>query len=186
MVPGGISLPLTAVGGGRSMGALIRTKGTLRLACHFNQEFSTYINFYKGIANSFNTASPAWVDLLNLTNTVTDNHSPRPDHKCLLPLVDATFHPNLEPRWLWFLNTANTANGSLTQANHNNIANAIYQALTGNFQCIIFDAVETAGNQAVVATPLHLGASTYMQIVLETSAMPTAPVGGTGNPPRID
>ena len=167
------------------MGALIRTKGTIRLARHFSEEFSIFMPVYRTNASLFDTTATTWQDLLNVTNTLTDSHSPRTDQKCLLP-PRHPMHKNLETRWLWFLTTGNAGNGSLTLANHNAIADSIHQALIdSSFSCITFDVVETSGAQSVAATTLKIQGLKYMEIVLQTQAMPTGPVVSSA-PPAVD
>lgn len=184
------------------MGALIRTKGTKLLAAHFNEEFSTYIDFYRKpkVAALFNTKSDAYTSLLDITNQLRDPadsvHAPRPDHKCLLPyLPEGTRHRNLEARWLWFLNTASSANGSLTAANDKKIANGIYKALTDmrgknpKYNNITFDAVQTDGKQNVSARATKDDGTVYMQVLLMTPRpMPdgTAALIGGPTPPPLD
>ncbi len=185
------------------MGGLIQTKGTKLLAAHFNEEFSTYIDFYRLNANVsyFNTGiaanNPAGTGfLLNATNNLFDGspHSLRNDKagrgKCLLPYFPTgTRHANLEKRWLWFLDTspAHVTLGSLTAANDIAIANAIYMAL-GNptYDSITFDAVETTLPQQVAATPAYDDGTPYVHISLLTQqVIPRAGDAGTGLP-RID
>jgi hypothetical protein len=181
------------------MGALIRTMGTKLLIGLFNNEFSTYIGFYRQSQNMqfFDTSSTSYTDLLHATNSIADTgdviHAPRSDHLTLLPYLPASRaggvqqHPNLESRWKWFLTTGNASAGSLTQTNHNKIAVAIYTALNDStFNSITFDAVEGFGSQDVSATVAYdEGPTKYMQIVLYTSAMPLGTPGST-NPPPID
>jgi hypothetical protein len=182
------------------MGALIRTMGTKLLIAHFNDEFSTYINFYRQAQNIqfFNAGGTSYTDLLHATNSITDTgdpiHAPRSDHLSLLPYLAVPArgaagvqqHANLENRWKWFLTTANVSAGALTQANHDKIAAAIYTALSGTFDSITFDAVEVAGSQDVSAAVAYdEGSTKYMQIVLYTSAMPLGSPGST-NPYPID
>ena len=173
------------------MGGLIRTKGTLRLIAHFNSEFSTWLSVYQagGVAAYFNTNGGTYRDLLYATNQIMDNHSPRGDHRCLLPPSNNPMYPNLETRWKWFLTVGNVANGALSQANHNAIAGAIYTALIDNtVQLITFDAVEIAhgDNQAVAATTQTLQGVKYAQILLKTAAMPAGPLPGSNSPPALD
>jgi len=185
------------------MGALIKTRGTKLLAAHFNEEFSTHIDFYRNSATYvgyFNTASLSYTSLYDITlnnkiNTADKNHSLRGDGNCLLPNIHPADHAgptsyrhgNLEARWLWFLNTANAGQGSLSTASDIAIANGIYNALhlpdggtsPYTFSHITFDVVEvaTAALQTVSATPALDGAITYMQIVLYTPVMPTQATG---------
>jgi len=187
------------------MGALVRTKGTKRLVAHFNEEFGTYIDFYRTqsfggspILPMFNSALAGYKGLWWLTLNLTDPgdaiHSPRTDHLTLLPHLPADAkqrHKNLERRWVWFLNTAHVARGSLTPANDQAIAGGIYTALsaktgaTYDYDSICFDAVEVNGPQTVSVTDKFDGAVKYMLIVLMTPPMPTGG-GGANDPQPID
>src|SRR4051812_18375594 len=109
------------------MGALIRTKGTKRLIAHLNEEFSTYIDFYRDnkISTQFDSSKGTYPGLIGLTLSLEDPndeiHAARPnDDLVLLPNLPSTVagggkghgkkkHPRLEARWLWFLNTNNSA-----------------------------------------------------------------------------
>jgi hypothetical protein len=192
------------------MGGLIQTKGTKLLAAHLNQEFSTYIDFYRKPANMlyFNTGAAGYDPLgtgglLYATNNLFDvaPHSLRTDivgppsqGKCLLPYFPTgTRHPHLENRWLWFLNTSGPNNllGSLTAANDQAIAAAIYAALFApngappyTYKSITFEAVETVlPQQQVAAKQAHDDGTLYMQILLMTQqAIPPAGDAATGLP----
>ena len=180
------------------MGGLIQTKGTKLLAAHFREEFSTWIDFYRLPAHMayFNTAAAGWNPagtggLLYATNSLYDTapHSlrtdivgPPPRGRCLLPFFHgATRHPNLQNRWLWFLNTsaAHVALGSLTPQNDVAIADAIYAALGGAHNSITFDAVETILSQQVAATPAFDAGNLYMHILLMTHQV-IPPLGDAG------
>src|ERR1700760_1660128 len=154
------------------MGSLIKTKGTKLLAAHFNNEFDTYIAFWRAQqaaapAGLFNTASGTRnVDLKAVTNAVTDTinprHTRRTDNLVLLPDIHGhPVHKNLEARWLWFLDLGNAGNGNLSQANHNKIADGLYHALTDQtvgpnphfvWDCVTFDAVENGVQQDVAVS----------------------------------
>jgi len=191
------------------MGALIRTKGTKLLGAHFNQEFSTFIHFWRDLQTSnphdfFDTTTVAGgsrnVDLLDVTNRAKDTtkgqrHTRRTDNKCLLPDVEGHHvHKNLETRWLWFLTLGNVAAGALTQANHNKIAAGIYKGLmtpwiipgsppVPYYNHITFDAVEASSLQDVAVTDHLEEGIRCVQIVLITPPMsPTA----SGTLPALD
>jgi hypothetical protein len=177
------------------MGALIRTKGTKRLIAHFNDEFSSYIGFYRdaAIMGQFDITLPSGaarnVDLLVLTYSIKDpkdvNHAPRYDHRCLLP-QDNPKHAHLIARWLWFLNAGNADDGALAQRNHNKIAGYIFKALNDvTYSSIVFDAVE-ASVQDVVFADESDGSTKYMKITLQTPAMPTTSLYGPDSPLPID
>jgi hypothetical protein len=172
------------------MGALIQTKGTKVLVAHFNQEFSTYIDFYRKPATKalFDSGTRAYTSLYNITVTLTDptdpNHTHRTDRLTLLPDIDAGDHPagfrhtNLELRWLWFLQHG------LNAGNDKAIAAGIFTALDDvSYSNITFSCVE--GNaQGVTATSANDGGTKYQQIVLTTQVMATgSPAAGI---PAID
>jgi hypothetical protein len=177
------------------MGGLIRTKGTKKLVAHFNDEFDTWIDFYRPFAQLFDTSRAGYTNLLNITMTIRDNdrdHTTRGDKLTLLPDLHGNKHRNLEKRWKWFLDTANAGNDGLTPANDRAIAGFIHKALTDQvngrpkYSSIEFDALEHAGVQTIVQTDLDDGGVIISQIHLKTNrAMPTGPVQGN-DPPPID
>lgn len=186
------------------MGGLIKTKGTKKLAAHFNDEFDTYMPFWRAqqaaAPNALFNTSPAAghrnVDLGAITLAVTDatpRHSQRGDNLVLLPNIHAhPVHAHLEQRWLWFLNLANIGNGALSQANHNKIADGIYHALTDIvivgaapvylWDCIIFDAVESGLTQDVAVAGHHEDGRHVMEITLITPPIPAAGIVGSLDP----
>lgn len=162
------------------MGSLIQTKGTKLLAAHFNEEFSTHIDFYRTAATKalFNSSSGAYTSLYNITCSLTStdaNHTRRTDGKTLLPDINpgdhrapGFRHPNLELRWLWFLQSF------LLPANDKAIAAGIFAALNDtSYSSITFSCVEGVA-QSVTATSANDGGTKYQQIVLTTQVMPTA------------
>lgn len=181
------------------MGALIRTKGTIRLARFFNEEFGTHIAFYRRPANitwfdittaKSGTASQ-WIDLWNVITHLQD--PARNIYPLQLPAHPR--HPNLPVRWQWFMNTANSANGSLTQQNHDLIAQYIFQGLNnGAYNAIVFDTVEIAPppNAAQAVPPpqnVTISGANCLLIVLQTAALsPLAlpAVGGNPGAPVLD
>ena len=121
------------------MGALIMTKGTKRLAAHYNEEFDTWIDFYRVPATlaKFNRGGAnidIWRDLVQtITDTSTTNdHTERTDHLTLLP-KNHKKHPNLHARWKMFLQSL------LSQGNQNKLADALFKALTDPNVYIVFD-----------------------------------------------
>jgi hypothetical protein len=186
------------------MGSLVRTKGTKRLVAHFNEEFGTYIDFYRTqsfggspILPMFNPALAGYKGLRYLTLNLADPgdpiHSARADNLTLLPHLPAGAkqrHNNLERRWVWFLNTANVAKGSLSPANDKLIAGGIFKALgtkpgaNYDYDSICFDAVEVNGPQTINVTDQFDGGVKYLLIVLMTPAMPTG--SAANDPPLID
>src|SRR5258708_586319 len=97
------------------MGGLIQTAGTKRLAAHYNEEFDTYIEFYRqsSVIAFFDRSGghlDAWDDVIGQIkhDHTTDptgifpDHTERGDNLCLLPKVKKT-HPNLLNRWRIYL-----------------------------------------------------------------------------------
>lgn len=172
------------------MGGLIQTKGTKLLAAHFNDEFSTYIDFYRVAATKalFDTTSAGYTDLFTITNQVKDmvdpNHTHRTDRKPLLPNIDPGDHPagfrhtSLQARWLWFLHR------SLLPTYDQIIAQGIFTALDDlTYSNITFSCVEGTAQNAT-ATVGYDGGTKYQQIVLTTPVMTTgSPAPGV---PAID
>lgn len=183
------------------MGALIKTKGTKRLAAHFNEEFDTWIDWWRqlqtvNMGSLFDRAGGN-ADLSAVTDDprtrhAAAQHSRRTDHKCLLPdIAGHPIHQHLEARWRWFLTLANAGAGGLQQTNHNKIADAILKGLldpTGGppytFDCITFDAVEAGMNQDVAVTEHRVDGRTILEIVLITPPMPVG--SAANNPPTLD
>jgi hypothetical protein len=125
------------------MGALIITRGTRRLAGHYNEEFSSWLTFYKNKSNVFNRGGSN-IDIWdNIIQVVTDprpgiGHTERADNFTLLPKDNAA-HPNLHRRWRIFLKN------ELTQTNRNKLADAIHTALNiVNLAYIVFDVAPGA------------------------------------------
>jgi hypothetical protein len=121
------------------MGGLIMTKGTKRLAAHYNDEFDTWLTFYRTTALPyFNRGAGVNVDIWNdIIQVVTDNtagHSARPSpHLTLLPR-DHPAHAHLHARWRFFLQND-------FAASQNDLVDAIYAALTKkpHIAYILFD-----------------------------------------------
>src|SRR5450432_3802139 len=93
-----------------SMGSLVLTKGTRHLINHFRKAFSPPRLDQLRTDNILGTTTPikaafadASNDLLALSLNVKHNHSPRGDHKCLLPDDNSGGQPHLEARWIYFL-----------------------------------------------------------------------------------
>lgn len=129
------------------MGGLVLTKGTRHLIQHFQKEFKA--NRLSDLRNDniLGTTIPIKVafadssfDLLGLTNTIKHNHSPRGDHKCLLPDDNSGGQPHLEARWMYFLgNNANV----LTPTNHQKIRQLISMVLNDpSYDHIDFDCID--------------------------------------------
>ena len=99
------------------MGGFIQTAGTKLLAGHYNDEFDTYIEFYRGpnVIGFFDHGpSPKtpltnniWDNIIQQTehNNSTDpqnifeGHRDRNDNLCLLPNQNKKAHKNLLNRW---------------------------------------------------------------------------------------
>lgn len=190
------------------MGGLINTKGTRLLAGHFNNEFSSYIDWYRVLQNSFDAApaitppytlfdAAGWpggqVNLLDLTLSVTDidpRHSRRSTHETLLPDIKGhSLHKNLEGRWKWFLTLPATSPYQLSAANHNLIAQYILTALRDlSYNSISFDVHENPPAQTVTPSDLpdsvNGTAVKIMQILLQvTGPIPQGAVLPLGLPP---
>jgi hypothetical protein len=122
------------------MGSLIMTKGTKRLAAHYNDEFDTWLTFYKTTAlHYFNRGGgniDIWNDIIQKVTDGTAGHSKRPpvDQLTLLPKDDLISHAHLHARWKFFLQ-----NVLLTK--QNDLVDAIYAALQTNCAYILFDVV---------------------------------------------
>jgi hypothetical protein len=120
------------------MGALIMTKGTKRLAAHYNDEFDTWISFYRtpAVLSKFQRSGniDVWRDIIQTITDTANGHTQRPDHLTLLP-PDHVKHVNLIGRWKFFLKSV------LSQANQNKLADALHKALTDPNVYIVFDVV---------------------------------------------
>jgi len=92
------------------MGGLIMTKGTRRLKNHYNEEFSTWIAFYRQpdivtIFDRGNTDISIWKDVVNYItdpNSPANGHTSDPEDPTLLPQKDPG-HKHLRRRWKFFL-----------------------------------------------------------------------------------
>ena len=186
------------------MGTLIKTKGTKKLAAHFNEEFDTWIDWWRALQGAnmgtlFDRGAGNPADLLAITNhalakdTTNAQHSRRTDNKCLLPDIHGhPVHVHLEARWIWFLTIGNAGNGGLQQPNHNAIADAILFGLNdqtqGNptFDCITFDAVEAGMQlqQSVAVTEHRVDGRTILEITLITPPIPRGSIANNPSPLR--
>ncbi|MCA1456708.1 hypothetical protein I6F35_26415 [Bradyrhizobium sp. BRP22] len=166
------------------MGALIITRGTRRLAGHYNEEFSSWLTFYKNRINVFDRAGrdiDVWDQIIQV---VTDprpgiGHTERADNLTLLP-KDNPAHPNLHRRWRFFLKN------DLTQANRNKLADAIYAALKLDIAYIVFDVVHGA-QQDIDFDPNGLDeGSRFARITIIVTRAMAAAGGGNEEFPRLD
>ncbi len=169
------------------MGALIMTKGTKRLAAHYNEEFDTWIDFYRdpAILAKFKRTAGAdidiWADLIQKIKdtSTTNDHSERADNLTLLP-KNHKRHPNLHARWKYFLQTL------LSQANQNKLADAICRALTDANTYITFD-VRVGGTQDVTLdSDVDDGNPIARITIVTTGPMQIRPVKKGGSPPPLD
>jgi len=163
------------------MGALIMTRGTKRLAAHYNDEFATWLTFYKNNINLF--ARTGDIDIWdNIIQVVKDTrpgigHTERPDNLTLLP-KDHIAHQNLHARWKFFLKRV------LTQTNQNKLADAVHTALGGNFAYVIFDvAIGTAQDVVLDTTHTDEGSPFAMITIVVPGHMAIVSVDGTDPPP---
>ena len=170
------------------MGGLIQTAGTKRLAAHYNEEFDTFIEFYRqsSVIEFFDTANSnnVWGDVITQikhdnttdpTGTFPD-HTRRGDMLCLLP-GDKKSHPNLLNRWRVYLKKF------LPAQQHSDLLDAIYKALSdSSYSYIVFDARQSTTKPpgyAISATDQQdSDKNKYMLIVLETKEMPLDPMLG--------
>jgi hypothetical protein len=163
------------------MGALVLTKGTRHLVAHFQTEFNGQRlndlrnDYIMGTTTLIRDAfANGNVDLLWLTNNIKHAHSPRADHKCLLPDDGSAGQAHLEARWIYFLTSAKI--NVLGSANHQIIRKAISTVLKDtsygyiDFDCIdcptqtVFPPADEFDNSG--ANPVK-----YLRIVLGTPAM---------------
>jgi hypothetical protein len=168
------------------MGALIMTKGTKRLVAHYNEEFGTWIDFYRGpaILPRFKRAGAninIWTDLVQTIKDLdnTNDHTERADNLTLLPKKHKK-HVNLEARWKHFLQTV------LTQPNQNKLADALNRALTDANTYITFD-VRVGTAQDVVLTAEHDDGNPIAMITIVTTGPMLIRAAKKGsNPPALD
>ena len=166
------------------MGALIITRGTRRLAGHYNEEFSSWLTFYKNNRNVFDRAGSdidIWDDLIKV---VTDTrpgigHTERPDNLTLLP-KDNSAHPGLHMRWRKFLKN------DLTKTNRNKLADAIHTALGLSLAYIVFD-VALGAQQDVDLDPNGLDdGSRFAKITIIVTGPMSAAGEGNDEFPALD
>jgi hypothetical protein len=169
------------------MGALIMTKGTKRLVAHYNDEFDTWIQFYRDHINVFDINSYAgnidiWNDVVQNAAMVDpgspgNGHSSAANAPTLLPPPHPK-HQNLLLRWKYFLHVV------LSPDNNKKLAQGIHDALKDkNVQYIVFDVVHD-NHQDVSATPDtdEDGDSIY-SIVIHTVPMRKHPQTPSGHDP---
>jgi hypothetical protein len=174
------------------MGALIMTKGTKRLVAHYNDEFDTWIQFYRGHIDLFDintyggNSIRIWDDVVQNAAMVdpgspVNGHSADTNAKTLLPPPHPK-HKNLLLRWQYFLQTV------LTPANNKKLAKGIHDALQdNNVKYIIFDVVHD-NQQDVSAQPdTNEDGDSIFSIVIHTVPMRKHPhTSGGHDPDEID
>ncbi len=178
------------------MGALIMTKGTKRLIAHYNDEFDTWLTFYRNNSAWFDRNNPpagnnyvanGHIDIWGLMNWATDaanaGHASPPNYYCLLP-PDSPQHRNLLGRWQYFLQTI------LSLALNDKLADLICGALRSRtpYAYFLFDVVHDANHDVVGAAGTDIDTADpkpIYKITIHTVAMQRA-AGRTGIPPQID
>jgi|tagenome__1003787_1003787.scaffolds.fasta_scaffold20324031_2 hypothetical protein len=163
------------------MGALIMTKGTKRLAAHYNDEFDTWLTFYKTNIGYF--ARTGDIDIWNdIVQRITDSrvgigHTERTDKLTLLP-KDHLAHPNLHLRWKKFLQNV------LSQANRNKLCDAIHTALGTNAAYILFDVVHGASQDVLLdSSQSDDGSPIALITIVVKGHMPAFATDGDDLPP---
>ena len=178
------------------MGALIMTKGTKRLIAHYNDEFDTWLTFYRNNSAWFDPNTPpagsnyvtnGHIDIWGLMNWATDptnaGHASPPNYYCLLP-PDSPQHVNLLNRWKYFLQT------TLGQPLNDKLAGLILNALRSRtaYAYFLFDVVHDANLDVVGTASTDIDTADpkpIYKITIHTVAMRRA-AGPGGIPPRID
>jgi len=157
------------------MGSLIQTAGTKRLAAHYNDEFDTFIEFYRqaNVIGHFDRKGYAWNVWDNVIQQVvhsnaTDPSGDFPDHThrsdgfCLLP-GDRKSHKNLITRWRIYLKKF------LPPKVHNDLIDAIHDVLKDNsYDYIVFDVAEDPAYSIDATDQWDTDGSKYKLIVLKT------------------
>ena len=166
------------------MGALIMTRGTKRLAAHYNDEFATWLTFYKTNIGYFarNGDIDIWKDIILKIEDrrVGIGHTERGDYLTLLP-KDHPAHPGLHGRWKIFLQNV------LSQTNQNKLCDAIHTALGTNSAYILFDVVHGA-SQDVLAdnSQTDEGSPISLITLVVKGRMPTVAEDGLPDLPPLD
>jgi len=168
------------------MGALIMTKGTKRLAAHYNDEFDTWIDFYRDptVLARFNRAGiDVWSDLVQTIKdaSTTNDHTDRPDDLTLLPKKNNR-HANLEARWKYFLQRV------LTPANNTKLANLIHAALTAApaNRYIVFDVRVGARQDILLAPDFDDGDPIARLTIIVAGALPVTSLDKDAELPDLD
>jgi hypothetical protein len=167
------------------MGALIMTKGTKRLVAHYDDEFDTWIDFYRDptILPKFKRSGniDIWNDLVQQIKdtSTTNDHTERADNLTLLPKNNKK-HLNLHARWKYFLQTV------LSQANQNKLADAIHRALTDANTYIAFDVRVGATQDVTLAPDVDDGSPIARITIVTTGPMLIKAAKKGGHPPPLD
>lgn len=169
------------------MGALIMTKGTKRLAAHYNDEFDSWIGFYRdpAILAKFKRAAGGnidiWADVVQKIKdtSTTNDHTERADNITLLP-KNHKKHANLHARWKFFLQSV------LQQANQNKLADALHQALTDPNVYIAFDVRVGAVQDVTVVPDVDDGDPIARITIVTTGPMLKKSSVKGGDPPGLD
>jgi hypothetical protein len=170
------------INGRFEMGSLIMTKGTKRLIAHYNDEFDTWIQFYRGLINNFIVNSTdVWTDIIQNAAIVDaaspgNGHAPAANAQTLLPPPHPK-HAHLILRWQFFLQNV------LSKSNNTKLAKGVHDALAdNNVVYIIFDVVHDDTQDVVVTPDTDNGDSIY-RITIHTVAMRKHPKTTGGQDP---
>jgi len=170
------------------MGGFIQTAGTKLLAAHYNDEFDSYIEFYRGpnVIGIFDRG-PApklplnniWDDIIqqvvqdNTTDpqNIFEGHTDRNDGLCLLPNLNKKAHKNLLNRWRIYFKKM-----ILPQAQQRQLITEIFNALQNHtIKYIVFDVAETPAYGIVSATLADSNGDAFQHITLQTIELPVDP-----------
>lgn len=167
------------------MGSLIMTKGTKRLAAHYNDEFATWIQFYRGLINIFNNninTTDIWTDIIQNAAMVDaaspgNGHASAANAPTLLP-PPHPMHPHLLSRWQFFLQSV------LSNANNKKLAHGIHDALAdNNVAYIIFDVVHDHTQDVIIDNTGTDDGDSIVRITIHTVPMRKHPKTPGGHDP---
>jgi hypothetical protein len=170
------------------MGALIMTKGTKRLAAHYNDEFDTWLTWYQdpariNVFNRNNADIDIWNDVIQnqtLTDARPNGHTERGDNLTLLP-KDSPQHQNLHQRWRYFLQLV------IGQPRQNLLADHLFAALQSNISYICFDVVLGNASDVLLAADVDDGQPIARITIVTTGHLRVTPHTPGGNdPPPLD
>jgi hypothetical protein len=170
------------------MGGFILTAGTKLLAAHHNDEFDSYIEFYRGpnVIGFFDRGpapkeplSNIWDDIIqqvvhdNTTDpqNIFEGHTDRNDGLCLLPNLNKKAHKNLLNRWRIYFKKF-----IFPKTQQEQLIAEIFNALQDHtIKYIVFDVAETAAYGIASARHTDSAGSDYQQITLQTVELPVDP-----------